>query len=250
MLSSRRSEVYGIFERFVKYLMKSPKTLEHDAGNLGLRRIHGFGSEQDFGPIRPYPDHVPGHEFRPTGADFLRSAAHNPEQLEQMRIARDRIRMELDKMPGGRPENIEDMRKVLPHINVFHNSTTNCIECAMAVRDIQKGRAAVAGWSKEFSDPSNVWLEVPKADPAAIEKEVLQSDSAHRVVFVGNSETGQGHAMNIQNYGGKAWWIDAQVMWHPVEGSVHGGPFTGISDHFLTTLTITMILVSSKDINT
>lgn len=135
---------YGIFGVVAKELLRSPATLEHDVRGLSLERFHGLRTPQVHRPIEysgPRGE-VPGSQYRPRQAEVLASAPHTPQELEEMRRNRDDIQAEMDRMPGGAPQTIEDMERLLPNIN-FLGDQTNCVEVSMAVDDIQAGHAAV-----------------------------------------------------------------------------------------------------------
>jgi hypothetical protein len=221
---------YGIFGVVAKELLRSPATLEHDVRGLSLERFHGLRTPQVHRPIEysgPRGE-VPGSQYRPRQAEVLASAPHTQQELEEMRRNRDDIQAEMDRMPGGAPQTIEDMERLLPNIN-FLGDQTNCVEVSMAVDDIQAGHAAVAGRSRGYASG---WMGADaRPNPAAIEQEMLQSDNAQGIVSIVKPEIGQGHFLNVRNFGGKVWWIDGQARWWP-NGQVNGGEYTGITDHF------------------
>lgn len=211
---------YGLF-RVVeeKFLRRSPEDL--------MPRV--VKPRQDYGPIvhlyGPRGE-VPGSQYRPRQVSILQSYTHYPETLTELQKSRDALRAEMDRMPGGAPQTIEDMERLLPYVNPTGDQW-NCLEVSMAIDDIQAGHAAVAGRSEPWENTALGFD--PKPGPPWIEHE-MKRNNARGIVYIRNPTTGQGHALNIRNFSGKVWWIDGQVRWGP-DGVVKGGELTGVTDH-------------------
>jgi hypothetical protein len=157
---------------------------------------------------------TPGREFRPTQVEALSSGKLSRREVQILQESQAKIRAALEKMPGGVPRSVSDLKTVLPHINPL-GYTKNCTECGMAVDDVLAGRPVVAGNSRHTNIlPGRLGggSELKAAyTPASIEHELLQAGDGSRGVVIMGADDGHGHTANVVNLGGKTYWVDGQL---------------------------------------
>jgi hypothetical protein len=166
---------------------------------------------------------IPLAEYRPRDAFKLPQADREltAQEADEMQAAYARIRT-VHERTSGPPLNIDDVNEIVRDINPT-KSTTNCLECAMAVRENLLGRPAIAGpsatWDPEvhgdldtvinpLSIESGIIHEVPTI--AHIQEKALVKPGSHGLLnwfIVPEKST---HMMNIANFDGKVWCPDGQ----------------------------------------
>jgi len=122
--------------------------------------------------------------------------------------------------PEGRELSLNEVREALPYLNPT-GGTSNCLECSMAVDDILRGRAAVAG-PTSFQPVENcdralaarTVESVKDTTPQEIEKKLTDAGPGARGIVIGDRVVdGQirgGHVYNVANIDSEVYYIDGQ----------------------------------------
>ncbi|MBM7786293.1 toxin glutamine deamidase domain-containing protein [Tenggerimyces flavus] len=173
--------------------------------------------EDEFGPIDSDRwSQVPCAERRSLRVYELDTSdkALSEKEATAVRDAEQVFADALDEADGKlAPDVLQDL---LEHINPTRSSH-NCVECAMAVDDVLRGRPAAAGPTE---DQQQHYLDaamsarqidyVEELEGDDVERLLLDAGPGARAIVIGWKNQHQSHAYNAVNFDGDVYWVDGQ----------------------------------------
>jgi hypothetical protein len=173
--------------------------------------------EDEFGPIdRERHDQVPCVVQRSLRVYELDSSdvALSEKDAAAIKEAEQVFAEALDEADGML--SAEELHDLLVYVNPTRASY-NCVECAMAVDDLLRGRPAAAGPTR---DQSQHYLDaamearqleyVEQLDSDDIERLLLEAGPGARGIVIGWKNANKAHAYNAVNLDGDVYWLDGQ----------------------------------------
>ncbi|MEO3798440.1 toxin glutamine deamidase domain-containing protein [Nonomuraea sp. B1E8] len=175
--------------------------------------------------IRPMDPRTPGQvplmHLRPMGTEHLHHyEALRPDHAQDMRAGYEVVKHLLHRM-GRRPSTMDDLRRILPHINPT-NWQTNCPETSLAVDEVLSGRPAVAGPCVGAEHAQSERTFSARATERHmglrsfwdIDALVRMAGPGARGIVVARpngAPDATGHVYNVMNLNGEVIYIDAQL---------------------------------------
>ncbi|MEO3891808.1 toxin glutamine deamidase domain-containing protein [Nonomuraea sp. B5E05] len=175
--------------------------------------------------IRPMDPRTPGQaplmHLRPMGTEHLHHyEALRPDHAQDMRAGYEVVKHLLHRM-GRQPSTMDDLRRILPHINPT-NWQTNCPETSLAVDEILSGRPAVAGPCVGAEHAQSERTFSARATERHmglrsfwdIDALVRMAGPGARGIVVARpngAPDATGHVYNVMNLNGEVIYIDAQL---------------------------------------
>lgn len=175
-------------------------------------------------------------ELRPAATAGLPggTAALSAEHAALMRAAHAEVASILDAARGRRL-SLDELRRILPHVNPT-GAGQNCLECTLALDEIQAGKAVVAGPTRSMDrgvasrmlHERALYPYPPRSASGmrGVERHLRSFGGGARGIIMRWGHIGEGvptHAYNIVNANGQIVYLDGQVgkmfYQHPARGA-------------------------------